>query len=269
MQAAKYIQQISRSLIRHSSSSSSSSSSQLANVVTAAVVASSTSNSTAAVAAYSTAASALMFSSQLDLKNKSNTTAQKLVKSAAHETQQQRRIEVKFFNDRIKFKILEPTLAYKSMPYIWLRANCMCPTCYNRVAQESEIDWARTDEMSTEPVEIEETTRPIDSSSSSSSSSNESTNVVRVTWSDGHKSEYELAELARLVLAGCDHSQQQSHRVNSRILWNRHSLERCNNNGGLARLPYQAYMNDNNVLRLALANLYKFGAVIVNQVISI
>lgn len=259
MQAAKYIQQISRSLIRHSSSSS-----QLTNAVAAALVTSSTSNATAAVASYSTAASALMFSSQLDLKNKSNTT-HKLVKSTAQETQQQRRIEVKFFNDRIKFKILEPALAYKSMPYIWLRANCMCPTCYNRVAQESEIDWARTDEMSIEPVEIEETTRPLDSSSSSS---NETTNVVRVTWSDGHKSEYELAELARLVLAGCDHTQQQTHHANSRILWNRHSLERCNN-GGLTRLPYQAYLNDNNVLRLALANLYKFGAVIVNEVISI
>lgn len=179
----------------------------------------------AASASSSVSNSNLLFTSQLELDH----------------TQ---RVEVKFLQNQLKFNFI-PTkstpVSSKSLPYIWLRTNCTCPSCYNRAAEECEIDLAKTDLISSQPVEI------ITSSSSS----------VRVIWSDGHKSVFELTDLARLV------STAHNHQSSSKHLWNREILERCQ---GVSRLPYDDYLNDDLVLRQALSQVRKYGAVIVNQV---
>lgn len=165
-------------------------------------------------------------------------------------------VEFNFHANQLKLKILsanesaDPSLS-KSLPYIWLRANCMCSSCYNRAAEECEIDLSRTDVLSDRPVEIVETT------------SNDGTCQVRVIWSDGHTSEFELTELTRLVLAGRLTIDQNN--LDKKILWNRDLLE-CGQHHGLLRLPYDAYMNDTDVLKQALSNVYRYGAVIVKNV---
>lgn len=209
--------------------SNSSSKSIKRSLTTAAAAASSPSSPTVSN-------SNLLFTSQFELNS---TTTQ--------------RVEVKFLNNQLKLKLF-PTKSTpllpacsKSLPYIWLRTNCMCPSCYNRAAEECEIDLAKTDLISSQPIEITELTN------------NALSKSIRVIWSDGHKSEFELNELARLITG----LQQQQSQQSFKTLWNHEILERCQ---GVTRLSYSDYMNDDLILRQALSQVYKYGAVIINQV---
>lgn len=157
-------------------------------------------------------------------------------------------IEVKFFNNQLKFSLRSHNRSSisKSLPYIWLRSNCTCPECYNRAAEECELDLAKIDALTARPVEIVELDTPI--------------KTVRVLWQDGHKSDFELSQLGRLITIGCESTSSQE-----RLFWNREIVERRN---CIESLPYNDYLRDDEVLRHALASIYKYGAVLIKGVIG-
>jgi hypothetical protein len=154
--------------------------------------------------------------------------------------------EVHFTGNHIKLNAFNKSAKFshsKTLPYIWLRANCSCPRCYNQVAAECEVNMASLD-----PVNANRPLEVVDEGKR-----------VKLVWRDGHNSEFELTELASLALAHV----QSTEASRSRVLWNNEILK---SQGGLTRLPYDGYLKDEGVLTQVLAAVHKFGAVIIEGV---
>lgn len=59
-------------------------------------------------------------------------------------------------------------------PYVWLRENCQCEQCYHTTAQSRILDWSKFD-LNVKPQDV-----------------SKDQNSLRVTWDDGHSSQYNL-----------------------------------------------------------------------------
>ncbi|CAD0195042.1 unnamed protein product [Chrysodeixis includens] len=57
-------------------------------------------------------------------------------------------------------------------PYVWLRENCQCEECYHSSAQSRILDWSKFD-LNVKPKDV-----------------SKDQNCLRVTWDDGHSSQY-------------------------------------------------------------------------------
>ncbi|KAM3958621.1 gamma-butyrobetaine dioxygenase [Aphomia sociella] len=74
-------------------------------------------------------------------------------------------------HDYLKLDILGKNLSF---PYVWLRDNCQCEKCFHQSAKSRILDWSNFDvNVKPQDVVMDEYT-------------------VQVTWTDGHKSKYDL-----------------------------------------------------------------------------
>ncbi|XP_063395411.1 gamma-butyrobetaine dioxygenase [Cydia fagiglandana] len=74
-------------------------------------------------------------------------------------------------SDTLKLVISGQSLQF---PYVWLRDNCQCEQCFHRSAKSRTVDWSKFDlKVKAKNVQKDE-------------------NSVKLTWDDGHISEFDL-----------------------------------------------------------------------------
>ncbi|GLG99378.1 uncharacterized protein GBIM_05850, partial [Gryllus bimaculatus] len=82
--------------------------------------------------------------------------------------------EEKVFSENEMIHVINENGNYMKYPWLWLRDNCQCKTCFNPQMQSRTIDWKYFD-TSVHPK-----------------SYSRSKDLVNITWSDEHESQYSL-----------------------------------------------------------------------------
>ncbi|KAK7791562.1 hypothetical protein R5R35_011063 [Gryllus longicercus] len=82
--------------------------------------------------------------------------------------------EEKVFSENEMIHVVNENGNYMKYPWLWLRDNCQCKTCFNPQMQSRTIDWKYFD-TSVHPK-----------------SYSRSNDLVNITWSDEHESQYSL-----------------------------------------------------------------------------
>ncbi|XP_071085689.1 trimethyllysine dioxygenase, mitochondrial-like [Haliotis cracherodii] len=127
------------------------------------------------------------------------------------------------------------------LPYIWLRDHCRCETCYNHTTCQKNVDnYTLSADLSPKSTQLEmEGER------------------LKLEWSDGHLTHYDLAWLVEHSFSTVSKSKTPFY------LWDKEALQR----EPLPIVPYDVYNDDSGKgMQKTLENLLKYGFSVIDGV---
>lgn len=128
-------------------------------------------------------------------------------------------------------------------PSVWLRDNCQCPKCFNMTLQSRTILWAQFD------INIKPTHVVADS------------NQLKLVWSDGHESEYDLNWLLERSFAENERKEWlKQHYPMARIPWDTIEFNKI-----LKKYDFHDILSSDMLLLDWLENIATYGVALIHN----